>query len=302
MNLPLDDLFNALRGLGSKVVYVRAMERKKDQETDQVAHVTNDVGDPVLQAFFETVAPEGAARTEQICDALRELIESYCDVPEPMTVRVHVYTHKSVRLRTFTVRSQATLAERAGAHQAALLPDPPLRIDNVDDLLTQRLIATMQLQQTHVERMSNNYQALFDLTERILAKVAGLMEQRAARAERHALDLLDKRIAEKRLELDLTAGERKKEGEVAVKEKAIETAGNVVEKLLGGVLSMVGIDPSALGGLGSLAKVIEADPELKAAVSDPSALAAFSDPEVRGVITNFLKNYKKVSPEDATEA
>ena len=143
--------------------------------------------------------------------------------------------------------------------------------------------------------------ALFDLTERILAKVAGLMEQRASRAERHALDLLEKRIAEKRVEMDLTADDRKKEGEVAVKEKAIETAGNVAEKLLGGLLNLIGIDPSAVGGLGSLAKVIEADPELRAAVSDPSALAAFSDPEVRGVITSFLKNYKKASPEDAAE-
>jgi hypothetical protein len=177
-----------------------------------------------------------------------------------------------------------------------------LRIDNVDDLLVQRFITALELQQAHVERMSTNYQALFELTERILAKVAGLMEQRAVRAERHALDLLDKRIAEKRVELDLTAGERKKEGEVAVKEKAIETAGNVAEKLLGGLLSMVGIDPSALGGLGALAKVIEADPELKTAISDPSALAAFSDPEIRGVMVSFLKNYKKVSPEDAAEA
>jgi hypothetical protein len=299
MHLPLDEVFSAMRALGPKLVYVRAMERRKDQETDQVAHINNDPTDPVLQAQFDAVATDGPARIEQMCDALRELLESYCDLAEPMVVRVHLYGPKSIRLRTHTVRTPGASGDRLPVRAAA--PEPAVRIDSIDDLFTQRLIATMGLQQTHVERMQGNYQALFDLTERILAKVAGLMEQRASRAERHALDLLEKRIAEKRVELDLTADDRKKEGEVAVKEKAIETAGNVAEKLLGGVLNLIGIDPSAFGGLGSLAKVIEADPELRAAVSDPSALAAFSDPEVRGVITSFLKNYKKASPEDAPE-
>jgi len=298
MHLPLDDVFSAMRALGPKLVYVRAMERRKDQETDQVAHINNDPSDPVLQAQFDTVATDCAARIEQMCDALRDLVESYCDLAEPLVVRVHLYGHKSARLRTHTVRAPGSAADRLPARAPV---EQTVRIESIDDLFTQRLIATMGLQQTHVERMQGNYQALFDLTERILAKVAGLMEQRASRAERHALDLLEKRIAEKRVEMDLSADDRKKEGEVAVKEKAIETAGNVAEKLLGGLLNLIGIDPSAVGGLGSLAKVIEADPELRAAVSDPSALAAFSDPEVRGVITSFLKNYKKASPEDAAE-
>ena len=88
------------------------------------------------------------------------------------------------------------------------------------------------------------------------------MEQRAARAERHALDLIEKRIAEKRMQLELSAGERKKEGELAVKEKAIETAGGVVEKILGGVLGSFGFDAAAAGQLGGLLRLLETDPEL----------------------------------------
>lgn len=290
MHLPLDDVFAAMRALGTKLVYVRAMERRKDQETEQIAQIHNDQTDPVLQAMFEAVASDVAARCEQLCDALRDVIESYCDMIDPVVVRIHLYTHKSVRLRTFTVRSPGSSGDQLPERPKP--PEPVIRIDNIDDLLTQRLVATMGLQQSHVEHMSANYQKLFELVERILAKVAGLMEQRATKAERHALDMLDKRIAEKRVELDLTADDRKKEGDVAVKEKAIETAGGVIEKLLGGVLGALGLDTGTLGQLGGLMQILDGDPELKSMISDPATVNALKNSEVRNIVKGMFHNFK----------
>ncbi len=298
-----ESLAELVRRVGPGLGYVRASVRGA-ANAEPVLNLHLDRDEPMLVGRLTTGA-DAAALMDAFVETMREELEAYEEqVDGYENVRVILYRPKGDYLasRTITVNGKPRRPPSATTSASSDARVSTLRIDNVDDLLTQRFVAAMAMQQTHVEQMAANYQRLFDLVERILAKVAGLMEQRATKAERHALDLLDKRIAEKRVELDLTAGERKKEGEVAVKEKAIETAGNVAEKLLGGLLSMVGIDPSALGGLGALAKVIEADPELKTAISDPSALAAFSDPEIRGVMVSFLKNYKKVSPEDAAEA
>jgi hypothetical protein len=298
-----EGLAELVRRVGPGLGYVRASVRGA-AEVQPVLNLHLDRDEPLLLGRLGQET-DPAALMDAFVETMREELEAYEEqVDGYETVRVVLYRPKGDYLASRTITVNGT-PRRSPPATTSAGPDTrvsTVRIDNVDDLLTQRFVAAMAMQQTHVEQMAANYQRLFDLVERILAKVAGLMEQRASKAERHALDLLDKRIAEKRLELDLTADDRKKEGEVAVKEKAIETAGNVAEKLLGGVLSMVGIDPGALGGLGALAKIIETDPELKTAISDPSALAAFSDPEVRGVMVGFLKNYKKASPEDAAEA
>jgi hypothetical protein len=293
MHLPIDEVCAYLRKHYKRFAYLRAVERRGDRETDQITHITNEVDDPILTLHTdEGVAKDEEERVDQICEALREQLTSYCDVPEAVLVRIHVYGPKGLRLTSFTVRTGGW-----GDRPPALSAHTPVRLDTiemttVEDVLTQRVMWTMKLGQDHTATVHADYQKIFDVVERLLTKSAGLMEQRATRAERHVLDVMDKRIAEKRVELDLTADDRKKEGEVAVKEKAIETAGGVIEKLLGGVLGAVGLDPGSIGQLGGLMTLLDGDPELKTMISDPATVTALKNPEVRSIMKTMFANFK----------
>lgn len=297
----LDPVHDLIRRAAGRVSYVRALERKGDKETDQAAHITNEPDDPVLQLYVDEVAGDNAGRAEQIIEVLTQQLEAYADLPEALVLRVYIYGPKGSRLGSFTVRStpqRDPIGALAPAEPALV---PRLELTSIDDLVTQRIAYTLSLQQQHTQTVQSNYQVLFNVLEHALSKVAGLMEQRAARAERHALDLIEKRIAEKRMQLELSAGERKKEGELAVKEKAIETAGGVVEKILGGVLGSFGFDAAAAGQLGGLLRLLETDPELKDALADPSVVAAFRDPEVRGLVKGMLHSFKTGTVSEAGE-
>jgi hypothetical protein len=294
MHLPIDEACAYLRKHSKQVAYLRAVERRGDRETDQIAHITNEVDDPILALHTDDAVAKGAdERADQLCEALRDQLASYCDVPEPIVVRIHIYGPKGLRLTSFTVRTGGSPESREPQH----LSCAPSRFDTiemttVDDVLTQRVMWTMKLGHDHTATVHANYQKIFDVVERLLTKSAGLMEQRATRAERHVLDVMDKRIAEKRVELDLSADDRKKEGEVAVKEKAIETAGGVIEKLLGGVLGSLGLDTGAIGQLSGLMGVLDGDPELKAMISDPATVNALKNAEVRNIVKGMFHNFK----------
>jgi hypothetical protein len=240
------------------------------------------------------------------CAALREQLYGYCDVPDPLVVRVHVYGPKGdVRLASFTVRTGGGGHTEPELLPAAAVSRPQaLEMTNIEDVVTQRVMWTMKLSHDHTASVHSNYQKIFDVMERLLTRVAGLMEQRATRAERHVLDVLDKRIADKRVELDLTENSRKKEGEVQVKEKAIETAGSVVEKLLGGVLGAFGVEPGTIGQLGGLVTILEGDPELKSMISDPATVNALRNPEFRSVMKSMFTSLKTgtIDGSDAAEA
>jgi hypothetical protein len=306
MHLPIDEACAFLRKNHKRVAYVRAVERRGNKETDTIAHITNEVDDPILALHTDdAVAKDSEERAEQICEALREQLFGYCDVPDPLVVRIHVYGPKGdVRLASFTVRTGGGGQTEPELPPAAVSRPQALELTNIEDVVTQRVMWTMKLSHDHTTAVHHNYQKIFDLLERVLARVAGLMEQRAARAERHVLDVLDKRIADKRVELDLTADNRKKEGEVQVKEKAIETAGSVVEKLLGGVLGAFGVEPGTIGQLGGLMQILEGDPELKSMISDPATVNALKNPEIRSVMKSMFTSLKTgtIDGSDAAEA
>lgn len=297
-----DPCADAIRRVAADLAYLRVETRPEAPgggETDPVVNLSLDAADPLLRPHLPLgpAAPTKEQLTEALILALRDELEAYCDDAGPSVLRVRMYRHKGDYLTSRTIHSTG----RAARPPATLAAELAFQPDTVDDLVTQRMVSMMANVQLHNEQMGSNYQRLFDVVERILVRSAGLNEQRAVRAEAHVLDLWDKRIAEKRATHELVDLERKKDGDVAVKEKAIETAGSVFERLAGGVLGALGIDPAAAGKLSGLMSLLEDDPELKAAIADPATIAALKNPDVRGVVKGMLQNFKNgtLDAEDA---
>jgi hypothetical protein len=287
-----DAAADAIRKVAAELAYIKVEARPDDDreaQPDPVVNIALEATDPLLRShLLSGGAPTQDQLIEALILALRDELESYCEDAGPCVLRVRLYRQKGDYLSSRTLHSSG----RSRRPASALAPELAFRPDTIDDLLVQRLVAITHNVQLHNEQMGGNYQRLFDVAERILVRAAGLNEQRAVRAEAHVLDLWDKRIAEKRATHEIVDSERRKDGDVAVKEKAIETAGSVFERLAGGVLGALGIDPAAAGKFSGLMSLLDEDPELKAAIADPATIAALKNPDVRGVVKGMLQNFK----------
>jgi hypothetical protein len=230
-------------------------------------------------------------RLDVFIDAMREVLTDHCDPYTDTSLRMRLRQAKGEGLGSCNFKWSAAATEPDDVDQGAYFgrSTPALRIETVEDLLSQRFEIMLGAADRQQNRMASNYQTLFEMFRDLTSDLMRGLERRSARVEAHNLDLYTKRIEEKKAAFSALEDDRREDAQVKIQSKAIDTAGSVVGRVAEGVLTALGFEGG--GAMSEILGVLKSDPELIAELSSPGAIEAMKNPEVRGLFKSMFKQF-----------